>query len=78
MTERVIGTWSRARGNIMIHLPAFRKVGGRRYPLKSKYLGDREDPVSPLHVEQDLKAEYHIDVKLVPTSPRGGKIVQRE
>lgn len=70
-----IGTWSRSKGNIMVIIPDFRKVGYKRYPLKSKYLGDEDDPVNPIEVEKDMKAEHGITIKLIPTSRRGGKIV---
>ena len=71
---KVIGKWSRAKGNIIVNIPDIRKVGGKKYPYKAKYLGDTEDPFSPVAVEKDIYAEFKLRVNLVPTSPRGGEI----
>jgi hypothetical protein len=71
---KVIGKWSRAKGDLIVNIPKIRKVGGKRYPYKSKYLGYPDDPVSPAEVEQDILVELKLKVKLVPTSPRGGEI----
>lgn len=70
-----IGTWSRSNGNILINIPKMRKVGNKKYPIKSKYLGEIEYPFPAIEVEQDLKAEYGLNVKLVATSIRGGKVM---
>jgi hypothetical protein len=72
----IIGKWSRAKGNITVNMPRMRRVGGKWYPEKSKYLGNPDDPFSPIAVEKDIYAEYKIKVKLVPTSSRGGDIVE--
>ena len=71
---KVIGKWSRAKGNITVTIPDMRKVGGKQYPYKAKYLGDPEDPFSPLAVEKDIYAELKLKVKLVMKNPRGGEI----
>ncbi len=76
MVANVIGKWSRAKGNIKVNIPGIRRVGNKNYPYKSEYLGDPEDPVIPLAVEKNIHAEFKIKVKLVPTSPRGGNIVE--
>jgi hypothetical protein len=71
---KVIGKWSRAKGNIKVNIPKVRKVGGKLYPYISEYLGDPDDPFSPIEVEKDIMAELKLKVKLVPTSSRGGEI----
>jgi hypothetical protein len=56
-----------------VTIPKARKVGGRMYPYKSRYLSgeDHED------IQNDIRKELNISghVKLVPTSSRGGRIV---
>jgi len=73
---KVIGKWSKSKGNLTVNIPGIRKVGYKKYPYKSKYLGDVDDPVIPVEVEQDIYALFKIKVKLVPTSNRGGNIVE--
>ena len=56
-----------------VTIPKARKVHGRMYPYKSEYLSgeDHED------IQNTIRRDLNIygRVKLVPTSPRGGRIV---
>jgi hypothetical protein len=77
---KVIGKWSRIKGNINVTIPKIRKVGGKRYPLKAKYLYGDDDPL-PLKdqiedVENDLSKELSMKIKLISTSSRGGDIME--
>jgi len=71
-----IGRYSRAGGNLTMTVPKGRRVGGRNYPYKVKILGDPEDPipvsVGQVEIRKDLENNK---ITLVPTSPRGGRIV---
>ena len=60
-----IGTWSRSKGSIIVTV----------MKRKIKYIGDLDDPFSPIAVERDLEHELKIKIDLVPTSKRGGKII---
>lgn len=71
-----VGTWSRAKGNLSVTLKKYRKDMGRWRDYKAKYLGDPEAPVTPADVEKDLRAEFGKRFTLVPTSSRGGKILE--
>jgi hypothetical protein len=73
---KVIGKWSKAKGNISVTIPDMRKVGNKMYQYASKYLGDAEDPVDPIAIEKDIYAEFKIRVKLMPKTSRGGDIVE--
>lgn len=75
MTGKKVGTWSKTKGSIMVYLPGFRTVAGRKKPYKTKYIGDPDDPFPPAAVERDLSVEFKISIKLKPTSPRGGDII---
>jgi hypothetical protein len=70
------GTWSRAKGCISVTLKKYRRVGGKTYDFKAKYLGSPDDPASPWDVEHDLKETFGKRFRLVPTSPRGGRILE--
>jgi hypothetical protein len=70
--SKIIGTWSRSKGNITVTIK--KSEIGRKYDYKAKYLGDHDDPVPPAYVEADLRKEFRKQMKMVPTSPRGGKV----
>lgn len=57
-------------------VPKGRRVNGRTLPYKSKILGDPENPV-PISVGQsEIRKDLgNNKITLVPTSPRGGRIV---
>lgn len=78
LTMKIIGKWSRAKGNISVNIPNMRRVGNKWYPYQSKYLGDIEEgyTVTPIDVEKDIYAVLKIKVKLIPKSSRGGDIVE--
>lgn len=73
---KVIGKWSKNKGNLLVNMPKMRKVGYKLYPYKSQYLGDPEDPVLPLEVEEDIYKMFKIKVKLISKSSRGGDIME--
>ncbi len=58
--------------SINVNIPKGRRVKGRTYPYKSQYLEDNFEDI-----QNDIRKELNISghVKLVPTSPRGGRIV---
>ena len=60
-----IGTWSRSKGSIIVTV----------LKRKTKYIGDLDDPFSPIAVERDLEHELKKIIVLMPTSKRGGKII---
>ena len=60
-----IGTWSRSKGSIIVTV----------MKRKIKYIGDLDDPFSPIAVERDLEHELKKIIVLMPTSKRGGKII---
>ena len=70
------GTWSRAKGCISVTLKKYRRVGGKTYDYKAQYLGYPDDPIPPAEVERDLKAQFGKRFRLVPTSPRGGRVLE--
>ena len=39
-------------------------------------LGYPDDPIPPAEVERDLKAQFGKRFRLVPTSPRGGRVLE--
>jgi D-alanine-D-alanine ligase-like ATP-grasp enzyme len=56
-----------------VTIPKARKVGGRMYPYKSKYLSGEDHEDIQNDIRKELKIAGH--VRLVPTSSRGGRIV---
>lgn len=57
-------------------VPKGRRVGGRTYPYKSKILGDPEDPIPVSVGQSEIRKDLENNkITLVPTSPRGGRIV---
>ena len=58
--------------SINVNIPKGRRVKGRSQPYKSQYLEDDFEDI-----QNDIRKELNISghVKLVPTSPRGGRIV---
>ncbi len=75
---KVIGKWSKSKGDITINIPKIRKVGNKRYPLKVKYLGSEEHPLILTDIEKDLSFEYKVKAKLITKSTRGGDVVEME
>ena len=71
-----IGKYSRAKGNLTMVVPKGRRVGGRSVPYKSKILGDPEDPIPVSVGQSEIRKDLENNkITLVPTSPRGGRIV---
>ena len=75
---KIIGKWSKSKGNILVNIPKIRVTPGTLQPAKIKYLGDPDDPVVPSAVSRDLTKEYGRRLVLVPTSARGGNIVEED
>lgn len=73
---KIIGKWSKSKGNIKVNIPGIRTVGNKKYPYISEYLGDEDNPFSTIDIEKDIYAEYKLKVKLMPKSSRGGDIVE--
>lgn len=77
---KVIGKWSKSKGNIKVIIPGIRRVGNKKYPYSAKYLVNDDAPLSPKEqiadVEQDLSKELKLHIKLIPTTSRGGDILE--
>lgn len=75
---KIVGKWSKSKGNISVNIPKMRRVGSKLYPYISKYLGDIDEgyTVTPEDVEKDIYAVLKFKVKLVPRTSRGGDIVE--
>lgn len=73
-----VGKYSRAKGNITMIVPKGRRVGGKSLTYKVKLLGEPDDPV-PVHTaESEIRKDLaNSKIALIPTSPRGGRIVIR-
>jgi|WetSurMetagenome_2_1015567.scaffolds.fasta_scaffold69404_8 hypothetical protein len=71
-----IGTYSKKKEpwghSISVTVSKARRVGGRTYPYKSKYLGEDVEDIQD-DLRKELKIEGH--VRLVSSSARGGKIM---
>lgn len=71
-----IGRYSRAKGNLTMTVPKGRRVNGRNYPYKVKILGEPDDPVPIADGQATIRRDLENNkITLVPTSPRGGRIV---
>ena len=71
-----IGKYSRAKGNLTMTVPKGRRVGGRTLPYKVKILGDVDDPIPVSMGQSEIRKDLENNkIALVPTSPRGGRIV---
>lgn len=75
---KIVGKWSKSKGNISVNIPKMRRVGSKLYPYASKYLGDIDEgyTVTQEDVEKDIYAVLKFKVKLVPRTSRGGDIVE--
>lgn len=73
---KTVGKWFIRDGNLNVTVPKIRKVGRTWYPLKVKYLGDKEDPVDMLDSEHDLSKELGKKIKLIRKSHIGGDVVE--
>jgi hypothetical protein len=72
---KVIGKWTIQKGgDILVTIPGARSVGNKKYPYKSKYLNDIENPIDIKDIERDIVKEIKVIVRLTKTSMRGGKI----
>lgn len=69
-----VGKWTRDKGNILVTIKK-QYVPGRKHEKKIKYLGDEDDPCSPLMVSRDLR-EYFPGktVFLITKTRKGGEI----
>ena len=71
-----IGKYSRAGWNLTMKCPKARRVNGRNYDYKVKILGDRDDPVPITEAQSEIRIDLgNSNIKLIPTSSRGGRIV---
>jgi hypothetical protein len=71
-----IGKYSRAKGNLTMTVPKGRRVGGRTLPYKVKLLGEPDDPIPITMGQSEIRKDLENNkIALVPTSPRGGRIV---
>ena len=71
-----IGKYSRAGGNLTMTVPKGRRVGGRTFPYKVKILGEPDDPIPVSTGQSEIRKDLENNkITLVPTSPRGGRIV---
>jgi len=71
-----IGKYSRAKGNLTMTVPKGRRVNGRTLPYKVKLLGEPDDPIPITMGQSEIRKDLENNkITLVPTSPRGGRIV---